>query len=55
METNLRQIEMLINAWDTIANMFIEDMGLREKKNILLDELTKRILEKVDIYLKSDK
>ena len=55
METILRQIEILTNAWDTIANMFIDDAELRAEKNILLDELTEQILKKVTIYLKSSK
>jgi len=54
-ETTLRQIEMLTNAWDTIANMFIKDKELRERKNTLLDKLTGKILDKVDFYFKSDK
>ncbi len=53
MSTELWQIEMLTNAWDTISNMWIKDGKLSKKQSIILDKLTERILEKVDIYLNS--
>ena len=55
MESELRQIEILTNAWDTITNMSGHDRELNIKKNAIIDELTKRIIEKVDTYLKSGK
>lgn len=54
METNLRQIEVLTNAWNTVSNMFIRnDEELDKKRGIILDELTRQLLEKVRLYLKS--
>ena len=55
METTLRQIEILTNAWNTISNMCIKDIKLSEKQGIILDELTERILNKVALYFKSGK
>ena len=55
METTLRQIEILTNAWDTISNMSIDDDILGEYLDTILDKLTKRILDKTDSYLKSGK
>ena len=55
-ETILRQIEILTNAWDTISNIFIkDDEELSTKCNAILHELTKKILEKMDLYLNSGK
>ena len=55
METTLRQIEILTKAWATISSMWIRDEALSEKQGIILDELTKQVLEKVDIYLNSSR
>jgi len=55
METDLRQIEVLTNAWNTISNMWIRGEKLSARQHIILDNLTERILEKVGIYLKSGK